>query len=72
MSTLKIDSIANRFGFAGETLESWLADPRYSQDQVAHLLGTSPQILAGLLAQPDHAVNAAPIIASVEDTPTNF
>lgn len=51
-SSAKIASIANRFGFARETLQAWLADPRYTQDQVAYMLGTKPQDFANLLAAP--------------------
>lgn len=64
MSTTKIDNIANGLGFAGATLEAWMADPRYTQDQVAYMLGTSPQHFANLLAQPDPVVNADPIITT--------
>jgi hypothetical protein len=61
MSYDKIDRIAQGFGFAGPILKGWLADSRYSQDQVAYLLGTKPETFALLLAQ-DEPV--APVITT--------
>lgn len=47
----KIARIAQRFGFSRPILAAWLADERYSQAQVAYLLGTKPDTLALLLAE---------------------
>ena len=51
-SQTQLDFIAESFGQSGDTLAAWLADPRYTQAQVAYFLGTTPNHLARLLAQP--------------------
>lgn len=52
MATLNIHRIAARYGHSGDYLQSLLADPRYTQAQVAAIMGTSPQAFAKALTEP--------------------
>jgi hypothetical protein len=52
MATRKNIAIAARFCRGGDELQSWLMGGRYSIAQIAGFLGTSPQVLNQLLAEP--------------------
>lgn len=52
MASRKHLRIGAQFPCGGDILEGFLNDPRYSVAQVAALIGTSPQHLANLLAEP--------------------
>lgn len=52
MATRKNILIAARFGHSGDYLQNLLADGRYTVAQIAGILGTTPQMLANLLAEP--------------------
>ena len=51
--TLKMQRLAAQFGFGTDILVGWLNDSRYTQAQVAYMVGTSPQYFADLLAAPE-------------------
>lgn len=51
-TSTQLEYIAQAFGHSGVTLRGWLADIRYTQADVAYLLGTTPDDLAARLGKP--------------------
>ena len=55
MASIAINALAARYAQSGDYLQNLLNDSRYTQAQVAFIMGTTPQAFANALAE----VNAA-------------